>query len=62
VFEAEFFQVEAVDEGVDEPDWILLFYVLVDGIWKKHCLASVGACYMFAHGFSTALSGALKPV
>jgi hypothetical protein len=56
------FQVEAVDECIDEPDGIFFFYILVDGVGKKHCLISVGSVYMFAHGFSTTLSGALKPV
>ena len=55
MFESEFFQVEAVYEGVDEPDGIFFFNVLLDGIGKKHCLVSVGSVYMFAHGFSVAL-------
>jgi hypothetical protein len=33
VFEPEVFQVEAVYKGVDEPDWIPLGNVLVDGVW-----------------------------
>ena len=55
MFESKLFYVEAVDEGVDEPDGVFLVYVLVDGIGKKHCLVSVGSVYMFAHGFSIAL-------
>ena len=31
---------------------IVLFNVLVDGVWEEHCLVSAGSVYMFAHGFS----------
>jgi hypothetical protein len=60
VFESEFFQVEAVYEGVDEPDRVFFFNILVDGIWEEHCLVSVGSVYVFAHGFLVVLKLALS--
>lgn len=50
MFEAEFFYVEALCEGVDEPDGVLFIYVSVDGIWEEHCLISGGSVYVVAHG------------
>ena len=35
VFEAEFLQVEAVDEGVDEPDRVLFVNVFVECVWER---------------------------
>jgi hypothetical protein len=32
VCEAELLEVEAVDEGVDEPDWVLLLNVSFESI------------------------------
>ena len=49
MFEAELLQVEAVDEGVDEPDWVLLVNVFVECVWEEGCLVSVEARYVFAH-------------
>jgi len=48
VFEAESFQVEAVDEGVDEPDWVLLIHVFFERVGEEGCLVSVEAFYVFA--------------
>ena len=59
MFESELFQVEAVDESVDEPDGVFFVNVLVDGIGKKHCLVSVGSVYVFAHGFSVVSKASL---
>ena len=40
MFEAEFFQVEAVCEGVDELDWVVFFNVFLEGLWEKERLVS----------------------
>ena len=55
MFEAEFFYVEAVYEGVNEPDWILCIHVFVERVWEEYGLVSVGSVYVFAYGFSVAL-------
>ena len=60
MFEAEFFQVEAVNECVNEPDGVFFVNIFVDGVWKQHCLVSMGSVYMFAHGFSIVLKLALS--
>ena len=62
MFEPEFFQIETIYKGVDEPDGFFFGNVFVDGVWEEHCLASVSARNVFAHGFSTALSVAVKLV
>ena len=50
MFEAEFLQVEAVYENVDEPYWILLVNIFVERVWEEYGLFSVDAVYVFAHG------------
>jgi len=41
LFEAELFQVEAVDEGVDEPDRVFFVDVSLERVWEERCLVSV---------------------
>ena len=62
MFEAEFFQVEAVNEGVYESDGVFLVHVSFECVWEEGCLVSVEAFYVFAHGSSTAHSAAAKPI
>ena len=52
MFEAKFLQVEAVDEGVDEPDRVLFVNVFVEGVWEEYGLVSVSSANMLAHGCS----------
>ena len=60
--EAELFYVEAVYEGVDGPDRVFFVDVSFEYVGEEGCLVSVQAFYVFAHGFSTAVSVAVKPV
>jgi hypothetical protein len=55
VFEAQFFQIEAVNESVYEPDRVLLIHVPFERFREEGCLVSVEAFYVFAHGSSVAL-------
>ena len=60
MLETKLFHVEAVNKSVNEPDGIFFVNVFVDGVWKQHCLVSVGSVYVFAHGSSVALKLALS--
>ena len=60
MFEAKLFQVEAVDESVDEPNRVFLVNVLVDGVWERALSGFCGSVYVFAHGFSVVLKLALR--
>ena len=59
MFEAKFLQVEAVDEGVDEPDRVPFVNVLVECIGGEYGLFSVGAVYVFAYSCCSLL---LSPI
>ena len=47
MFEVEFLQIEAVDEGVDEPYRVFLVNVFVESVWKEYGLFSVAAAELF---------------
>ena len=49
MFETEFLQVEAVDEGIDETYWVFLVDVSFECVGEERCLVSVQTSYVFAH-------------
>lgn len=55
MFEAQFFQVEAVNEGVYEPDRVSLSTYPSSVSGKRAVWFLLRAFYVFAHGSSVAL-------
>lgn len=55
MFEAEVFQVENVNEGVNETYRVFLIRVFFERFWEEGCLVSVEGFYVFALGSSVAL-------
>ena len=60
MLESKLRKVEAVNKGIDEPDGVFLFNILVDCVWEENCLVSVGSRYMLAHGFLVDMKLALS--
>jgi hypothetical protein len=55
--EAQFFHVKFVYVCIDEFDWALFCYVLVDGVWEDEGLLSGYALYVLDHLLLAPLGG-----